>query len=83
MGLNIFCRFEIEVDNELKNGLFLVQVRFVCWVIFLKLFDKIVRNIRKNLVLIMLIIMLFQMFVLIDILDERVIVDVCVLLNEL
>lgn len=83
MGLNIFSRFEIEVDNELKNRLFLVQVRFVCWVIFLKLFDKIVRNIRKNLVLIMLIIMLFQMFVLIDILDERVIVDVCVLLNEL
>lgn len=24
MGLNIFSRFEIEVDNELKNGLFLV-----------------------------------------------------------
>lgn len=78
MGLNIFSRFEIEVDNELKNGLFLVQVRFVCWVIFLKF-----KNIFKNLVLIMLIIMLFQMFVLIDILDERVIVDVCVLLNEL
>lgn len=59
MGLNILSRPETEADNEPKNGLFSVQVRFVCWVTFLKLFDKTVRNIRKNSVLTMSITMLF------------------------
>lgn len=59
MGLNILSRPETEADNEPKNGLFSVQVRFVCWVTFLKLFDKTVRNILKNSVLTMSITMLF------------------------
>lgn len=59
MGLNILSRPETEADNEPKNGLFSVQVRIVCWVTFLKLFDKTVRNILKNSVLTMSITMLF------------------------
>lgn len=59
MGLNILSRPETEADNEPKNGLFSVQVRFVCWVTFLKLFDKTVRNKLKNSVLTMSITMLF------------------------
>lgn len=59
MGLNILSRPETEADNEPKNGLFSVQVRFVCWVTFLKLFDKTVRNTLKNSVLTMSITMLF------------------------
>lgn len=58
MGLNILSRPETEADNEPKNGLFSVQVRFG-WVTFLKLFDKTVRNILKNSVLTMSITMLF------------------------
>lgn len=59
MGLNILSRPETEADNEPKNGLFSVQVRFVCWVTFLKLFDKTVGNILKNSVLTMSITLLF------------------------
>lgn len=59
MGLNILSRPETEADNEPKNGLFSVQVRIVCCVTFLKLFDKTVRNILKNSVLTMSITMLF------------------------